>query len=311
MKQIKVMFSNWLNAAVQYLVRVFVATLGLFVSILPRPLELRLSFFVGRTLMPFFSSRRKIAEDNLKNCFPDLAPTQIDQMLKKNFEHYGALLFELLHMASPLRGHYARYAAKNSTIENLDILQTALDQKKGVIFVTSHMANWELMAASGGVNKIPLLMVTKRLKPAWFHKLIEDARSSLGVRGTYEPRTLPDIMRTLRRGQTVGIVMDQYAGPPMGIEVPFFGVRVGTLAAVSVLVERTGAIVLPVMTVRGGDGVVRSYVQPPPDLSGVINDNEACTALLAACVESWIRKNPTQWHWVHRRFKNVIWPGRA
>jgi KDO2-lipid IV(A) lauroyltransferase len=164
-----------------------------------------------------------------------------------------------------------------------------------------------MMVAAGAMSGMPLTMVTKHLKPEWLHKKVEASRLSVGVKGAYEPRTLPVVMRALRDGASVGFVMDQYAGPPIGIPVPFFGVKVGTLAAVGTLANRTGAAVVPVKTYRDEKGVVHVCVEPMIEMPQD-SDDEATTARLAAKVEQWVREYPAQWLWVHRRFKNVVWP---
>jgi KDO2-lipid IV(A) lauroyltransferase len=232
-------------------------------------------------------------------------------LLRKNFEHYGTLVFELLHMYSPIPNHFRRYALKNSKVHGIENWKRAHDLGKGVLFVASHIGNWELMVAGGAMAGIPLTMVTKHLKPEWLHKKMEATRLSVQVRGAYEPRPLPVIMRALRNKESVGFVMDQYAGPPIGIPVPFFGVKVGTLAAVGTLATRTGAAIITVSSHRGSDGCIHINIQPMLELSSeVLKDDVQITALLARQVEGWVRQCPEQWLWIHRRFKNVVWSER-
>ena len=98
------------------------------------------------------------------------------------------------------------------------------------------------------------MIVTKRLKPSWIHEAVERGRSRCHYKATYEPRTMKDVLRHLKSGETVGFVMDQYSGPPVGIRVPVFGVPVGTPAAIATLAKRTGAPVIPVVSYRLEDG---------------------------------------------------------
>src|SRR6185312_635098 len=118
-------------------------------------------------------------------------------------------------------------------------------------FVSSHVGNWEIMSGSGALlGGIDLMIVTKRLKPAWIHRAIERGRIRSGVKGTYEPRPMKDVLRHLSKNGTVGFVMDQYPGPPVGVRVPVFGVPTGTPAAIAALARRTGAPVVPVVNYR-------------------------------------------------------------
>jgi len=271
---------------------------------MPRGLELMVGPILGRGLF-LVSRRRSVARENLLRCFPEWGPSKIDHVLKKNYEHYGILVFELLHLFSPIPGHYLRYVKRNTHVMGLENWRAAHAKGKGVLFVASHLANWELMVSGGALAGIPITMVTKHLKPEWLHRKIEKSRNSTGVRAAYEPRTLPIIMRALRAGESVGFVLDQYAGPPIGIKVPFFGVSVGTLAAVGTLSNRTGALVVTAKTFRDTDGRINICMNPALDLGELAQDEVRTTALLAKMVENWIREFPDQWLWIHRRFKNI------
>lgn len=296
--------SLWLSA----LLRVVLFFAGLGVTLMPRRLERALGPSFGRFLLKLGRRRREVAAENIRRCFPKLSENEREQMLRRNYEHYGLLALEILHLFSPVPGHYRRYAAKNSVLEGFENWKKANDLGKGVLFVSSHLGNWELMVAAGAMGGIPLTMVTKHLKPEWLHRKIEASRLTTGVRGAYEPRTLPAVMRALRNKESVGFVMDQYAGPPIGIPVEFFGVKVGTLAAVGTLAQRTGAAIIPVKTFRDEKGVVHVCIEPMMDLSSFASDEEKTTELLAGKVEDWVRQYPDQWLWIHRRFKNVVWP---
>jgi KDO2-lipid IV(A) lauroyltransferase len=155
------------------------------------------------------------------------------------------------------------------------------------------------------------LMVTKHLKPEWLHRRLEKVRRSAEVRGTYEPRTLKDVLKELSQGGTVGFVLDQYAGPPVGIRVPFFGVPVGTQTAVAILAKRTGAAVLPIRNHRTKDGVIEIRIDPPvPWVEAGDQTLAVMTAKYTEILEEHIREVPGQWLWVHRRFKGDLSPLR-
>ena len=290
------------------LLRMALTSLGLAVTVLPRAVELFVGPRLGRFLLVLGGGRRRVADENLRRCFPRLDESARLALLRQNYEHYGVLVFELLHLFSPLPGHYRRYVARTSKLSGFENWKKAHDLGRGVLFVSSHLGNWEMMVAAGSLAGMPITMVTKRLKPAWLHERVEASRLSVGARGAYEPRTLPAVMRALRGNESVGFVMDQYAGPPIGIPVPFFGVKVGTLAAVSTLAQRTGAAIVPVKTYRDRRGLVRVCVEPMMELNALVTSEEETTAALAGKVEGWVREHPSQWLWIHQRFKNVVWP---
>ena len=163
------------------------------------------------------------------------------------------------------------------------------------------------MAAAGALAGVPIAIVTRRLKPEWLHLWMEKTRLSVGVRALYQPRTMPGVLRGLRDGAAVGFVMDQYMPPPMGKPLKFFGVRVDTLTAIAPLARRTNAPITPVSQRRRADGAVVVAIEPEFALG---DDDDADNQRLSDLVENWVRAEPAQWLWAHRRFKNVAWAGR-
>jgi len=140
---------------------------------------------------------------------------------------------------------------------------------------------------------------------------IASQRGWTGVNGTYEPRTIRDVLRELKSNRAVGLVLDQYAGPPIGVRVPLFGVPVGTANTVAVMAKRTGAPVLMVVNFRNSDGSYTVDIRPPLELSlGSEGAGEAgpeqlarATAKCVAVIERDIYAHPEQWLWVHRRWR--------
>lgn len=297
-----------MNPALSFCLRAFLGALGTAVSFVPRSWELTLGPALGRLGLLLDRRRRKIAHDNIRRCLPELGPAGWDRLLRENFEHYGVLFFELLHMYSPLPGHYRAYARRTAVLEGIEHWRRAHEKGKGVLFVSAHLGNWELMAAVGAMGGVPLTIVTRHLKPEWLHLKMLEARRSVDI-GCFFDNENParKILGALRKGESVGFVMDQYAPPPTGARVPFFGIEVDTLAAVGTFAERSGAAIIPVYQRRGADGVVRVVIEPELDLGEARRDPAASTALLALKTEEWIRREPAQWLWAHRRFKGVVW----
>ncbi|MGE4232762.1 MAG: lysophospholipid acyltransferase family protein [Bacteriovoracia bacterium] len=295
----------WLSA----LLRVVLTSFGFLVSFFPRKLELIVGPYIGRLVFWFHRNiqpkRSQVAYDNLKKCYPAISERERQSLLRQNYQHYGILILELFHLFSPIPGHYRRYILKNTKIHGLENFLNAKKTKRPLILVTAHVGNWEMMVACGALHGVNTLMVTKHLKPEWLHKKIEASRQSTGVGAVYEPKTLPGILRGLKELRPVGFAFDQYAGPPIGIEVPFFGIKVGTLAAVGKLAKRSGALVLSVKGYRDADGIVHTCMQEPVDYKNQDLDEVEITSHLSSKVEGWVRENPDQWLWIHRRFKNV------
>jgi KDO2-lipid IV(A) lauroyltransferase len=280
-----------------------------------QPRSLRV--FWGRSLgalLRWKGMRRGVIEQNLKIAFPAESEDFRRSLADRAYEHLGRLFLELVYLFGPLP----------SVIRNEAVLlgqenwRAANALGKGVIFISSHVGNWEIMSGSGAMlGGIPLMIVTKQLKPAWLHAIIERGRRRASYSATYEPRTMKDVLRHLNSGGTVGFVMDQYSGPPVGVRVPVFGVPVGTPAAIAMLAKRTGAPVLPVVNYRREDGKYVSDIRPEiawkPAAEGEdprieIGEN---TARFAQVLEKDIYAHPEQWLWTHRRFKGDLGPLRS
>jgi KDO2-lipid IV(A) lauroyltransferase len=86
---------------------------------------------------------------------------------------------------------------------------------------------------------------------------------------------------------------------------------VNTLAVIGPLANRLEAAVVPVSVERDADGVEVVTIEPELDLGDAIYDSQEATQAIAEHVEAWVRRRPSQWLWIHRRFKNAVWPERA
>jgi KDO2-lipid IV(A) lauroyltransferase len=285
---------------------------GLVVSAFPRSFELWLGPKLGRLMLLLDWKRRHIAFDNIRRCLPELGPSGWERLLRENYEHYGILLLEIMHELSPVPGHFRRYADRIVRVDGLEHWRAAQGKGKGTIIITGHFANWEapgLIAAHG----VPILMSVRTIKPAWLNSRIVAARKSLGASVASGQRILPSMLKHLRADGTIGFVLDQYSQPPIGVPVRFFGAEfVHTQGAVNLIVQRTGAAIVTAYQKRDEQGFLRLVFEPEITLTPEeLADPRKTTQRLVARIEAFIRANPAQWLWVHRRFKDAVWPGEA
>lgn len=298
-----------MNPFLSALIWLPVNALGLLVTCFPRPFELWLGPRLGRLALLVDRKRKAIARENIRRCLPELGALGQEELLRKNFEHYGMLVLEIAHMFSPIKGHYRRYVEKNAVVENLESWLAA-KAKGGSIVVTGHFANWEMMciAAIRGVN---VMITGKRLKPEWLNARIVNARLSCNTRTASGRRILPELLRWIKEGETSGFILDQYAAPPAGLPARFFGATVDTQGVVGLVVQRTGAPVFMVYQRRDERGVIRAIFEEIVFSEDEIKSPALVTQKLAGKVEGFIRSNPAQWTWGHRRFKNAVWPAAS
>jgi Kdo2-lipid IVA lauroyltransferase/acyltransferase len=284
------------------------SALGVFASLLPRRVEVAFGRALGRFLFRARLFKRGIVEANLARCFPRLKGASRLALIRRNYEHYGVLVFEYMHFFSPLKGHWRRYAPTAARAEGLEHWEKARARGKGAIFFCSHLGSWEAGAAAIALGGVPATIVTTVLTPRWLHDKITACRASVGMDAAFHPGSMISVIKTLRRGGAVAFMNDQYAMPPMGLPVVFFKTRVDTLSVVGSLARRTGAVVLPLHTFRAADGTTVARIEPAFDLGASSDDPAAATQRVASRVERWVREHPENWLWMHRRFKNAPVP---
>ena len=264
-------------------------------------------------LLRLLGLRAPVVWQNLQLAYPDSMPgaeASRKSLYRASYSHLARIILEVTMLFGPMQ----RYATRRAILRGNENWKAAKARGKGVIFLASHVGNWEVMAATGALQGgIDIILVTKHLKPEWLHRAIERRRLRCNVRATYEPRTLRDVLRHLKDNGTVGFVLDQYAGPPVGVRVPVFGVPVGTTTAIAMIAKRTGAAVLPVVNYRTPDS--RWVVQIRPALEWTAHEDAHVelainTARFAEEIERDIRAHPEQWLWIHRRFKGDLSPLR-
>lgn len=251
-------------------------------------------------LLKFFEYRKSTIEFNLalaKKKYPTLKVGR-----EEFYQHFSKLILEITYLFGPLK----RFCQHNVHLNGLEHLENAKKDGRPILFLTCHLGNWEVMTAKASLDRIPILMVTKKLKPPVLHWMIESARSRCRVQATYEPHTMRDILKQLRKpGNGVGIILDQYMGPPFSVLVPFFDVPVGTSSAFATIAKRVNAVILPCDNYRLDDGTFQVTVFPPLP----VNLNESVEEITAKCsqfIESRIVEHPAQWLWSHRRFKGDL-----
>ena len=290
---------------------------ALLLGILPESVGRSIGWCLGSMLW-VLGFRRTVLRENLMRVFPERSVAELRVIERKNYVHYGHLLVEFFRSFAGFR----KYLHERCTIEGGEHIYKALEQGKGVFVMTAHLGNWELLASHGSVvMDVPITMVTKPLRPSWFHKMVEEGRASLGTRMAYEPQTMRRIMRALRDKEIVGFAVDQFTGAPVGARVPFFGVPVGSTTALAVLAARTNAPIVPGFAVRKPSGGFTVFFDEPLPLLAASDSAEsegnaleqdilARTAQQMAYLEKWIQRYPEQWMWIHRRWKGDLSPLR-
>ncbi len=191
--------------------------------------------------------------------------------------------------------------------ENDAFIDGLLDEGRGLVLLTPHMGSFEVSAqayAERFGRRQPITVLYRPARKAWLRELEETARARPKL--ATAPATLSGVrqmMRALKRGETIGLLPDQVPPEGMGVWVPFFGQPAYTMTLAAKLVQQTGAAVAVLCTERlprGAGYVVRALpLAEPLPASG----DEASAASLNRSMEAVIRLAPTQYLWGYHRYK--------
>ena len=287
------------QTAAEYAVtRCVLAALGC----MPRRLALFAGRGVGRVAYGLSDRLRSTGHRNLKLAFPEMSEGERERTLRGCFKNLGRLLgeFSQFQRATP--------ESLQSIIEcrGLENLQAAQESGRGVILFTGHLSAWELSSFALSAFGYPLSFLARRIDNPLIERLIEKTRTRFGNRSIDKRAAMRPMLKTLRAGGTLGILVDLNTQPHEGVFVDFFGIPASTASGVASLALRTGAAVLPVFIPWDKEQKrFMLYIDPPLKISPTGNEKEdvrEVTALYTSVVESYVRQFPDQWLWIHKRW---------
>jgi len=246
---------------------------------------------------------RRIVRRNLKFIHPDWPPEKIRELSKRVFQNIGITITEILQMTC-LSKEEILDKARIYGVENMI---EALKEGKGAILVSAHLGNWELGALAGPLYlDTPITAVARKLRFEFINNLILNLRTRFGCKVIDKEEALPQMRKALRRGEILGILIDQGTRSSESVGITFFGHRVRATPAAALLAIRCKSPVIPAFCVRGADGKLNLIIEPPLKLvrtRDLRTDLETNTQIMTDVVERAVSKYPEQWFWVHKRWK--------
>lgn len=245
--------------------------------------------------------RRSEVQATLQRCFPEKSPADVRAVADGMYRHLGALLIETLRT-----GHMDLTAlAEEVDFSGFEKVMRILSQGRGLIVLTAHVGNFELLAMMAALKGAPLTVITKALKPKWLNDWWLETRGKFGVKMLPARHSYRDCREVLKANGILGFVLDQNMKRNRGIFVDYFGRPACTSPGLALLSAQSGAPVLPVFMLREPDGRHSVHVcdpLPPPERA----DKEAirqATQAYTAIIERFVRAHPDQWIWLHRRWR--------
>lgn len=286
---------------------VFIIILAAPLAIMPAMFSVKTGELLGLLLFYVWGSRRKIAINNLEEAVSSgtLNITETPEIIIRTFfQNLGKGFAEIIKIYFGL----GRHIIESVTFEGIENFHTARSKGKGVLFITGHCGNWELLAISTSIKlSRSLAVVARPLDNPFLNRMIEKTRQKYDNRIIYKKAALKNILQALRSNEAVGILMDQAVLAREGFVIDFLGRGAWTTKMPALIARKTGAAVLPAFIHRTGNGhTIKIF--PEVQLSHEDDKEEQSkkdTKKISSYVEDYIQEHPSEWLWIHRRWKRV------
>jgi KDO2-lipid IV(A) lauroyltransferase len=278
------------------------SAVGALVRPLPRSLALGLGRLLGRALAAVDRRHVRIAADNLRPAFPDWDDERRERTARAVYSHFGAVLVDIL---------WLQWRSRDEMLSLVEVVgrehvEKAMAQGRGVILCAAHIGNWELHGIAHGFLFGAIGVVARPLDNPALDRRLCAFRGVGGNEIVYKKRALAQVIRTLRDGRGIAMLLDQNVQEQDGIFINFFGRPAATTTVAAALALKTGCVLVPSHTEMTPDGRYRLHYESPvavsPDAERTA-EIARVTQELAARAEVWIRRIPGQWLWIHRRWK--------
>lgn len=282
--------------------RIVLAFLWLW-SLLPLSAAAALGRFMGRLAWSLGGKYRRLTLNHLKLAFPELTAEEREKLGKECFQHLGWCAAEVVK-GELLDSRLAEYVDFSPGSEQL--IQDALAENKGVVVITGHVGNWELLARRIAAEYQPVRVVARDMNAPALTLAMDRyrRRGKINTLWRGKPRMGREMLATFKENGLLGLLIDQDT-KVQNVWVPFFGHLAATPRAAGDFAVRAGAPVLAAFCSRRAEGGHRITVsRVSVDFIGDRErDSQAVTAACTAAIEAAIRKSPAEWVWMHERWK--------
>ncbi|HWE37441.1 MAG TPA: lysophospholipid acyltransferase family protein [Isosphaeraceae bacterium] len=248
---------------------------------------------------------RKVGVENLKTAFGGAySEAERDQIVRDVYRHFCRMLMEILHI--PRKLHPTTWRRRIVLKGHEAILDRLLDGGP-MIMVTGHFGNWEMAGYLFGVFGFPPNSVARTLDNPLLDRFLRMFRERTGQRLIPKTGGYEQMLDVLRGGGVLSFIADQDAGQN-GMFVDFFGRPASTHKAIALLAIEYKAPVVVGFARRVGPGfryeVGCEEIIGPEELTGTADDARLLTERYTAAIERFIRRDPEQYLWLHRRWKH-------
>ncbi|MFP6904121.1 MAG: lysophospholipid acyltransferase family protein [Verrucomicrobiota bacterium] len=268
-----------------------------FIPLMPRCTVLALARFVGAGIYTCSGRNRRVGLANLDIAFGDTkTPTEKKKILRRSIQHFTLSLLDLFWFMRHQAERLDRYFISEAAYEHVYLPGARL-------VVTAHIGNWELMGIQAALGGIPIMGVAAPLKNPKVDEYFQRARKSTGQVIIPQQGAIRQLLKGLREGKTVAVLLDQNTRPrDGGVFIEMFGLPVPISIAPAAMALKTGSEIILVYSRPDGSG---NYTNCSLGLVEIKDDDDpvSLTMRMTAAYETAIREYPEMWFWPYKRWK--------
>jgi len=279
-----------------------VVTFIAFLRILPRRPALALMRGLGRCCFALAAAPRRRAIEHLTMAYGgEKSPAEIRRLARRVFIHFATAAADFVRLPVIIKRGINRLVCATG----IEHLEQAFAGGRGVLMITCHFGNWEILGAWLAQNGYRMSVVGTSLFDPRLDRILVETRNRAGYTNIARGKSTRDIIRTLKKGEAVGMLIDQDTKAD-GVFVDFFGRPAYTPTGPAVLARRLDLPIIPIFAHLQEDLTYQVECLPPLDLvhsadeAGDIRQN---TQKCSDAYEAMIRRHPEQWVWMHKRWK--------
>lgn len=288
---------------IDYIAYIIVRSLNILMGFMPVSFALWVGRRLGGIAFFFNKKRRLVAYANLKAAFcKEKGPRELKVLTKRVYQNMVQTFMEVLNLTKINRKYCDRYVE----VVNMDRIRNAAKSGRGTILLTGHFGNWEMSSLVSSVEGFPILVLAREQKMKRLNELLNALRESNGCKVIRKGMSTKNILRALHDKHIVGILSDQDAGKN-GVFVDFFGRPTSSHSGPIEIAKHTGSIILPNFIVRTKGPYHKLYLEEYIDFRNTDSEDAVKENLqkFMSLLESYIRKHPDQWLWLHKRWKST------
>src|SRR2546425_13020401 len=272
---------------------------------LPLGAALRAGELVALVAYALDRPHRRIGMRNLEIAFPEKRVRERRRILRASFLNLGRMATELARLprlsAERLRD-MVRFVDEEWWREAM-----SWERSTGVLVLSGHFGNWELLVFAHGMRGHPVHMVHRTIANPLVDRWLNALRARAGTRTIRKRHAARAVLAALHERGFLVLPFDQNSTRGLGVFVDFFGCPASTNAGMARIALRTNAPLVPVFIVRQGRSA-RHRVHVLPTLQvergdDPVEDVRRNTQRFTAVFEEMVRRYPDQWLWMHKRWK--------